>query len=106
VALVMDKTEILSEKMRAIMSPKRKHKERDLYDIYNLLGKKTTIDKKLISIKLKESKITFSNTALEKNIDDIKSTWKNLEPFMQHKLENYDYVKEFVKEDLKKQKVL
>lgn len=100
VALVMDAREIFSEKIRAIMSAGRRHRERDLYDIYYLAGKKTMAGKEVILAKLKESEMEFSADSLSKNIESVKSTWAYLEPFVQHKLESYDYVKEFVNENL------
>ncbi len=92
VALVMDKQEILSEKFRALMSAGRKHKERDLYDIYYLIGKGTSISKGLVLRKLKESKIDFSGKWLGECIDKVQATWTTLQPFVQHTLEGYEYV--------------
>jgi predicted nucleotidyltransferase component of viral defense system len=106
VALVMDKVEILSEKIRAIVSVGRKHKERDLYDIYYLLSKKTEINKKIISAKLSESGLMLQKGYISKNIAAVGSTWKYLEPLVQHRLESHEYVSQTVSEILKKNDIL
>ncbi len=98
VALVMDKEEILAEKFRALLSPKRKHRERDLYDIFFFLKKQTTIRKDLIMKKLNEVHQDSNINDILDSITSIKGAWKNLEPFVQHTLENYETVKEFVLE--------
>lgn len=96
VALVMEKDEILAEKVRAIMSKGRKHKERDLYDLYYLLTKNTHINKKMIEKKLEESMLSFSDKKLASSINEVKETWNGLVPFVQHNLESYSHVKNFV----------
>lgn len=100
VAVVMDKTEIMAEKVRALMSPKRRHRERDLYDINFLLGKKTELDKKLLMKKLAEAGLTFSAEKLNESIGTISPTWKALVPLVQHRLEDYSKVAEYVKLEL------
>jgi predicted nucleotidyltransferase component of viral defense system len=106
VALVMDRREILAEKVRAMMSKGRKHKERDLYDMYYLFGKGTPIDNGVVLKKLNEAKISFSKEELLKNIEHVKATWGSLQPFVQHTLEDYGYVSKAVMAALEKNKVL
>lgn len=96
VALVMSKEEILTEKFRALLSPTRKHRERDLYDIFFFLNKQTEINKSLIIEKLVESDLNSNIGDVPNSINSIEGIWKNLEPFVQHKLEEYEIVKEFV----------
>ncbi len=102
VALVMDKTEILAEKFRALLSKGRFHKERDLYDIYFLLSKETSINRKIVYAKLAESGIKFSQKELLDTIGRIHETWEALRPMVKHNLEKYDYVKDFVNERIEK----
>jgi predicted nucleotidyltransferase component of viral defense system len=99
--LVMDSREILTEKVRAIMSKTRKHKERDLYDIYFLLGKKTKLDKNIVLEKLKESEMKFTKGDLLSNINGIADKWVQLEPFLSQKLLSYKETKISVIEGLK-----
>jgi len=106
VALVMDRREILAEKLRAMMSAGRRHKERDLYDIYYLLGKGTSINRELVLKKLDESKIDFSDKELLECIGNVQATWKTLQPFVQHTLEEYEHVSGTVISAMKKEKLL
>ena len=96
VALVMKREEILAEKMRALLSKKRKHRERDLYDLYFFIGKETEIDKRIINEKLLEVKISLSFGAFERAIKEVSKTWSSLEPMVQHRLEDFSYVSDFV----------
>ena len=59
--VVIDEREILAEKIRALIN---RAELRDLYDVWILLNKGVKIDKKLLSIKLKEEKIKLSNLKL------------------------------------------
>ena len=97
VALVMKREEILAEKIRALMSRTRKHRERDLYDLYFFIGKGTGINSSIIHEKLLEAKIDQSMEAFEKAMKDVSKTWSDLEPMVQHKLEDFSYVSDFVK---------
>ena len=101
VALVMKREEILAEKMRALMSKKRRHRERDLYDLYFFIGKNTAINKELINKKLLEAKISPSLGAFERAIKEVSKAWDSLEPMVQHKLEDFSYVSDFVAKNIK-----
>ena len=59
--VVLDEREILAEKIRALIN---RAESRDLYDAWMLLNKGIKVDKKLLSIKLKEEKSKFSNLKL------------------------------------------
>lgn len=106
IGTIMDKQEILSEKFRAIMSRKRRHKERDLYDINFLMQKGASPNPSEILKKLEDSNMEFSKTALRESIDSIKSTWDDLAPFVSHKLEDYANVKKNVITVLEAREVL
>lgn len=96
VALVMKREEILAEKIRALMSKKRKHRERDLYDLYFFMGKGTGIDRDLVHEKLSEAGIEPSTEEFMKAIDGVAKKWKSLEPMVQHRLEDFSYVRDSV----------
>jgi len=98
----MDKEGILAEKFRALLSSKRKYKERDLYDIFFFLKKQTIIRKDLIIKKLEVIHLNLSIKNIPNSVNSIKETWKNLEPFVQHTLEDYETVKKFVLEKFNK----
>jgi hypothetical protein len=87
--------------MRALMSKKRRHRERDLYDLYFFIGKNTAINKELINKKLLEAKISPSLGAFERAIKEVSKTWDSLEPMVQHKLEGFSYVSDFVAKKIK-----
>jgi len=76
-----------------LLSSKRKHREIDLYDIFFFLKKQTIIRKDLIIKKLDEVHLNLSINDIP---NSIKETWENLEPFIQHTLEDYETVKKFV----------
>ena len=96
VALVMKREEILAEKIRALMSQKRKHRERDLYDLYFFLGKGTRANREIVHKKLLEADIEPSIEGFAKAVDGVAATWKSLEPMVQHRLEDFSYVSDFV----------
>ncbi len=106
VALVMDRREMLAEKVRAIMSAGRRHKERDLYDMYYLLGKGTPLERGLVMKKLEESKTVFSKEALRECIGGVRVTWNALQPFVQHTLEEYGHVSRTVIDTMKRDGLL
>ncbi len=96
VAEVMDATEILSEKIRAVLSKGRYHKERDLYDMYVLLKKRFMPDQKTLETKFKEVDREFSKNEFERAVLKIKDSWLNLKPLVQHTLEDYESVGSYV----------
>lgn len=93
IGTVMDRGEILSEKFRAIMSGKRKHRERDLYDINFLLGKGALPDRSEVLKKLDGAGMRFSPEALLGAIGAVEPSWRDLAPFVGHTLESYENVK-------------
>lgn len=102
VALVMQPDEIIAEKLRALTSKGRKHKERDLYDIYHFIGKGAVIRKELVDEKFAEveKKLVLDNVL--EYIETIKSTWSSLKPFVQHTLQSFDDVSSNVIDNLEK----
>jgi predicted nucleotidyltransferase component of viral defense system len=101
-APVMDKRDILAEKVRALMSSGRRHKERDLYDMRFIMEKGGELKKEYVLAKLKESGIDYSSELLSKNIDMIRSTWDQLEPLLPNQLMRYDVAKGVVRQGLEK----
>ena len=94
------------EKVRAMMSKGRRHKERDLYDMYYLIGKDTRFDRETVLKKMDESRIAFSAEELVGYIKSVQATWKTLQPFIQHTLEDYEYVSKTVISAMERDKVL
>jgi len=101
IGTVMDRKEILSEKFRAIMSRKRRHRELDLYDMNFLLSKGVVPDRSEVLKKLGDAGMRFSEEALLDAISSIETDWKDLVPFVSHTLEGYDSVKSDVVARLK-----
>ncbi len=93
VALVMKREEIFAEKVRAIMSKRRKHRERDIYDLAFLIRKGTIINKGAIRKKLMESNIEPSFKSLTESIGNIENNWKDLSPLVKMPLESYEDAK-------------
>ena len=69
---VMNKEEILTEKLRAIMS---RDKARDVYDLWYLLKAKTKVNKNLIKEKFLFFKEEFDLKEFKKRVLDKKSIW-------------------------------
>ena len=95
---VMDESEILAEKVNAIMNPKR-DQPRDLYDLRFLLEKKTHIDLHLIY--LKSSSTVFGKASkyslkkFEERIDALGKKWEALRPYLRE-LPDFAETKEYV----------
>ncbi|MBS3099455.1 nucleotidyl transferase AbiEii/AbiGii toxin family protein [Candidatus Pacearchaeota archaeon] len=70
---IMSKTEILSEKVRALLT---RNQARDLYDLYFLLRENTKIDFGLIDKKLFYYKKKFSKKEFIKKVKEKESIWK------------------------------
>jgi len=101
VALVMQQDEIIAEKIRALVSEGRRHKERDLYDIYYFLGKGAKVRKDILETKFAEVGKKLDINAIVLAIQDIKQKWEDLAPFVQHTLQDYNEVSEHVISALK-----
>ncbi len=106
VALLMDLEELLAEKLRALASPKRRHRERDLYDIDFLLGKGVRLDAKLVAAKLDEAEISDAAELISDYIDQIGKTWNKLEQMVQHTPDDYKHVSKTVIHALKESKLI
>jgi len=70
---VMAKEEILSEKIRAIMT---RDKARDVYDLWYLLKAKTVVNKKLINEKLKYYSQEWDANKFKEKLLDKKNIWE------------------------------
>ena len=80
--IVMDKNEILAEKIKALLTRRR---PRDLYDTYFLLNKGAEIDFELINKKLEYYSKKFDIATLTSRINDLKTEWdKELHILMEH----------------------
>ena len=71
--LLLSTQEILSEKVRAIMT---REKARDVYDLYYLVAKNTEIDIKLIKEKLKFYNETWSLNKFIEKLENKEKIWK------------------------------
>ena len=71
--VVMTTQEILSEKVRAIMT---REKARDVYDLYYLVAKNTEIDIELIKEKLKFYNETWSLNKFIEKLENKEKIWK------------------------------
>ncbi len=96
IGTVMDRGEILSEKLRAMTNRRRHHRERDLYDLGFLLGKGVLPDRREILRKFEEAGMQFSGKLLLEAIDSIKPNWSDLAPFVSHELRDYEKEREEV----------
>ena len=86
VVKVMNKEEILAEKVRAIMT---RRKARDMYDIYFLVSKKVRLRPELAEEKLSYYQMKYSKKALLSRLSQLEAVWetelhsliKNVPPF-------------------------
>jgi predicted nucleotidyltransferase component of viral defense system len=89
---IMGKQELLAEKLRALMM---RAQPRDLYDVWMLFGIGISVDKKLLSIKLKEdgiSEFKFRVPSEKSYLADLK--------ILMHSVPDYDQVVNDVKKKL------
>ncbi len=95
---VMDESEILAEKVNAIMNPKR-DQPRDLYDLRFLLEKKTHIDFHMIYLKSNSGVFgkapKYSSKRFEERIDSLGRKWEELKPYLRE-LPDFAETKEYV----------
>lgn len=79
---IMRKEEILSEKIRTIYT---RHRARDLYDIYKILEKGTTLDIDLANKKLEYYDLIFDASTFLRNCERLEPNWDNeLQSLMEH----------------------
>jgi predicted nucleotidyltransferase component of viral defense system len=95
---VMDESEILAEKVNAIMNPQR-DQPRDLYDLRFLLEKKTHIDFHMIYLKSNSTIFgkapKYSLKIFEERIDFLGKKWGELKPYLKE-LPDFAETKEYV----------
>jgi predicted nucleotidyltransferase component of viral defense system len=91
--LAMQEREILSEKIRAIIT---RNKARDLFDAFELMKKGIEIDRKLVVKKLKYNNLKFSKKQFSEAIDKKQGIWtQELKPLLNNVLD-FNIVKGFV----------
>lgn len=73
---VLDETEILAEKIRALLT---RDQPRDLYDVYHLLSKSVRVDPTLVQEKLDYYDLTYDPDAVLAAVSDLESNWAMLE---------------------------
>ena len=87
--MFMDPREILSEKIRALMT---RVKARDLYDIYYLSRKNVVLDTHLISRKLEFYSLEFDRDILVDRMSRLKTQWKKEIPGLVRNAPDFDLV--------------
>ncbi len=105
-APVMDTRDMLAEKVRALMSKGRRHKERDLYDMCFMLSKGYELKREYALAKLKESGMEYSKELLSKSIDLIEPSWNQLMPLLPNQLMAYKEARSSVRPGLEKADLL
>ncbi len=91
---VMSEKEILSEKVRALLT---RNQARDLFDIYFLLNKNIEFDTNLINKKLDYYNKTFDKKAFIKAVKSKESIWvSELNPYVLGKIPNFKEVEKYV----------
>ena len=91
--LIMDKKEILGEKMRALVTRDR---ARDLYDIHFLLKKNTEVDWEIVQKKMKYYKRTIDIIEVSEAIKAKKSSWEREIPSLTSSVLSFEEVKGYV----------
>ena len=99
---VMQKEEILAEKIRTIF---QRQKPRDIYDLWFLLMKKNTfLVKEIISKKLSIYNIEFNLKEFKNRIEKMKGLWNtDLKNLIFNDIEDFDEVKKEIIEKLKEE---
>ncbi|UCE74050.1 MAG: nucleotidyl transferase AbiEii/AbiGii toxin family protein [Methanomassiliicoccales archaeon] len=91
--LVMKTSEILAEKLRAMITRDR---ARDLYDIYFLLRKNTTIEWDVIEKKMQYYKRTMNIDEIQEAIEAKRYVWDREIPQLVTLMHNFEEVREYV----------
>ncbi|MBM3309421.1 MAG: nucleotidyl transferase AbiEii/AbiGii toxin family protein, partial [Candidatus Altiarchaeales archaeon] len=71
---VMPSTELLSEKIRALLT---RNKARDVYDVWFLLNKNTRFSPSDVNKKLKKHKLSFNAKYLTAKVDEKEKSWRS-----------------------------
>ena len=91
--LVMQEKEILSEKIRAIIT---RNKARDLFDAFALMKKGVKIDNKLVAKKLVYNNLKFSKKQFSEAINNKQRIWiQELKPLLNN-VPEFNLVRNFV----------
>lgn len=85
----MDPSEIMSEKIRALMT---RTKARDLYDMYFLILKSVRLDLELISRKLEFYSMKFDKNTLNERVGRLRPEWEKEIPGLVRDAPNFDLV--------------
>ena len=87
--IFMDPREILSEKIRALMT---RTKARDLYDVYYMSQKNVKLDPHLVSRKLEFYLLEFNRDILLERVSRLKSQWVKEIPSLVGSVPDFDLV--------------
>ena len=87
--LVMDPKEILSEKIRALMT---RTKARDLYDFHFLIKKQIVLDTSLAAEKLKFYNMKYDREELLSRAEHLRTQWEKVLPSLVKTVPNFDIV--------------
>lgn len=85
----MNPVEILSEKIRALMT---RTKARDLYDIYFLFSKGIKLDMQLVSKKLEYYSLEYDGNRLMERANNLKHQWEKEIPGLVRVVPDFDVV--------------
>jgi len=100
--IVMSKEEIVSEKIRAIIT---REKHRDLFDLWYLLKNGTTVRLDWVNEKMSYYKMEFSKEQFFKELEKFRKNWdKELTPLMRE-IPDFDEVVKIVKEKFRDMKI-
>ncbi len=87
--MFMNPREIMSEKIRAIMT---RTKARDLYDLYFLIQKGVNLDMSSVSRKLEFYSMNFNVNILKERVGRLKSQWEKEIPGLVKDVPDFDLV--------------
>jgi len=96
---VMNRVEIVAEKISAIFT---RSSARDLFDLYFLLHQGIKVDYNLVNKKLEFYKIKFSVGAFLKRITNLEKIWKSEISALTNNYLEFDFVFTFVEKNMKK----
>ena len=70
--------------------------------VHVLLGKRFAPDRNITSAKFEEVNRKFSMVGFERSVHNLKKDWSNLNPLVQHQLEDFDHVSNYVIDNIRK----
>lgn len=95
--VVLEKAELLAEKIRALLT---RDQPRDLYDIYHLLEQSVPIDPDLVRTKLASYDLDYDQETVIDRAGSLEARWASFEPMIYSDLPTFEKVMDVLESSL------